>query len=102
MDKERRMRAATGIRKAREASVFSAPLQIQGPDPETFASADKLETPRNCYVCKAEFKTLHHFYDTMCPDCAEFNYQKRFQTASLKGQVALITGSRLKIGYQQH
>ena len=36
----------------------------------------------------------------MCPKCSEFNYAKRFQTASLKGQVALITGSRLKIGYQ--
>jgi NAD(P)-dependent dehydrogenase (short-subunit alcohol dehydrogenase family) len=36
----------------------------------------------------------------MCSKCAELNYQKRFQTADLSGQVALITGSRLKIGYQ--
>src|ERR1019366_5842740 len=36
----------------------------------------------------------------MCPACSEFNYAKRFQTASLEGQIALITGSRLKIGYQ--
>ena len=36
----------------------------------------------------------------MCPACAELNYQKRFQRANLSGQVALITGSRLKIGYQ--
>jgi NAD(P)-dependent dehydrogenase (short-subunit alcohol dehydrogenase family) len=36
----------------------------------------------------------------MCPECAEFNYAKRFQTADLKGRVALITGARLKIGYQ--
>ena len=36
----------------------------------------------------------------MCPECSEFNYAKRFQTASLEGQVALITGARLKIGYQ--
>ena len=32
--------------------------------------------------------------------CAELNYRKRFQSADLTGQVALITGSRLKIGYQ--
>jgi NAD(P)-dependent dehydrogenase (short-subunit alcohol dehydrogenase family) len=44
--------------------------------------------------------SLHFFYDAMCPRCAEFNYKKRFQTASLQGQTALITGSRLKIGYQ--
>jgi len=36
----------------------------------------------------------------MCPECAEFNYAKRFQTASLEGRVAIITGSRVKIGYQ--
>jgi len=36
----------------------------------------------------------------MCPDCSVFNYAKRFQTASLEGQVGLITGARLKIGYQ--
>jgi NAD(P)-dependent dehydrogenase (short-subunit alcohol dehydrogenase family) len=56
--------------------------------------------PRNCYVCKAEFTKVHFFYDSMCPKCADFNYAKRFQTAPLDGQTALITGSRLKIGYQ--
>ena len=100
--KEHRLRAATGIRKARESKIFSAPQQISFTDNETNKkdNTQSLKTPRNCYVCKAEFTQLHHFYDTMCPECAEFNYQKRFQTASLKGQVALITGSRLKIGYQ--
>ena len=100
--KERRLRAATGIRKAREINVFTAPQQISFDGGKTHKkdNAQRLETPRNCYVCKAEFRQLHHFYDTMCPECAKFNYQKRFQTAPLKGQVALITGSRLKIGYQ--
>ncbi len=100
VEKERRLRAGTGIRRAREDAVFIAPQQICGPEPVMEENPKILETPRNCYVCKAEFKVLHHFYDTMCPECAEFNYQKRFQTASLEGQVALITGSRLKIGYQ--
>ncbi len=98
--KERRLRAGTGIRRAREAEVFTAPQQICSPKEKREETAQRLETPRNCYVCKAEFTRLHTFYDTMCPECSEFNYQKRFQTASLKGQVALITGSRLKIGYQ--
>lgn len=35
----------------------------------------------------------------MCPTCGDFNYAKRFQTADLSNQVALVTGSRLKIGY---
>jgi len=100
VEKERRLRADTGIRKAREEEVFTAPRQICGRLTDTEDKTNRLETPRNCYVCKAEFTQLHHFYDTLCPECAGFNYQKRFQTASLNGQVALITGSRLKIGYQ--
>jgi len=63
------------------------------------SEAKESVAPRNCYVCKELFTTLHHFYDTMCTSCADFNYAKRFQTADLTGQVALITGSRLKIGY---
>jgi NAD(P)-dependent dehydrogenase (short-subunit alcohol dehydrogenase family) len=51
-------------------------------------------------VCKAEYRRLHFFYDSMCEACAELNYQKRFQTASLVGKTALITGARLKIGFQ--
>lgn len=96
--KERQARAATGIRRAREASVFTAPAQITGEQPPH--PTEELNSPRNCYVCKAEYTKLHFFYDAMCMDCAEFNYQKRFQTAPLHGQIALITGSRLKIGYQ--
>ena len=41
------------------------------------------------------------FSTTRCAkNAADLNYRKRFQTASLHGQIALITGSRLKIGYQ--
>lgn len=101
---EKAARAATGIRSAREAAVFTAPAMIENLNADltqTPATENlELKSPRNCYVCKAEFTRLHHFYDTMCPNCAEFNYQKRFQTAPLHGKVALITGSRVKIGYQ--
>jgi len=96
--KDRKARAATGIRSAREASVFSAPLQI-AETTETDKGNLVLQSYRNCYVCKSEFTQLHSFYDTMCPNCADLNYKKRFQTADLRGQIALITGSRLKIGY---
>jgi NAD(P)-dependent dehydrogenase (short-subunit alcohol dehydrogenase family) len=94
----RNARKLTGIRSAREVPVFSAPSQIE------FKSAEQAEenhynTPHDCYVCRAKFTKVHFFYDTMCPTCADLNYLKRFQTADLTGQVALITGSRLKIGY---
>jgi NAD(P)-dependent dehydrogenase (short-subunit alcohol dehydrogenase family) len=90
-------RNATGIRSAREATVFVAPamLEFSGEARKTVF----LESPRECYVCKNSYTQLHHFYDTMCPECGDFNYAKRFQTADLTGQVALVTGSRLKIGF---
>lgn len=95
-ERDKHARKETGIRSARECIIFEAPKLLTF-DKER--EAKHLNSPRNCYVCKAEFTQLHHFYDTMCPECADFNYAKRFQTADLTGQVALVTGSRLKIGY---
>lgn len=95
---DRNARNQTGIRSARDASVFVAPKMI-GPEGEQARPIGATIDPRECYVCKEPFTSLHHFYDTMCESCGDFNYAKRFQTADLTGQVALVTGSRLKIGY---
>ncbi len=97
-NKDRTARKETGIRSARENVVFVAPKLLQASD-LTLKKELELESPRNCYVCKTLFTKLHHFYDTMCTDCGDFNYAKRFQSADLTGQVAVMTGSRLKIGY---
>jgi NAD(P)-dependent dehydrogenase (short-subunit alcohol dehydrogenase family) len=55
---------------------------------------------QNCYVCKKNYNQLHNFYDQLCPPCAELNFLKRTETADLRGRVALLTGGRVKIGYQ--
>ena len=96
--RDRHARKVTGIRSAREAHIFVAPKLLAA---ATLESKDlpELASPRNCYVCKTLFTKLHHFYDTMCTECGDFNYAKRFQTADVNGQIAVITGSRLKIGY---
>lgn len=96
--RDKNARKVTGIRSARESVVFVAPKLL--PEAELKEKdLQELESPRNCYVCKTLFTQLHHFYDTMCTECGDFNYAKRFQTTDLAGQVAVITGSRLKIGY---
>lgn len=100
VQEERKARRMTGIRQARDVAVFEAPEKLLGVNTGALLENAELKSPRNCYVCKAQYTKLHFFYDSMCQKCAEFNYKKRFQTADLKGQVALITGSRLKIGYQ--
>lgn len=96
VEADRVARAASGIRTARLAPVFTAPLPAL---PAPGAPVRHLSRPQGCYVCKQDFTRLHHFYDNMCPDCGEFNYAKRFQTADLTGHTAYITGARLKIGY---
>lgn len=95
----RNARRLTGIRTAREVPVFSAPEMLTFTEQLEKEEMNEYATPHDCYVCRAKFTKVHHFYDTMCPQCASLNYSKRFQTADLTGQVALITGSRLKIGY---
>lgn len=97
---DKKARALTGIRTARENTIFTAPIQISDQSHPNGFSGEEISSPRNCYVCKKEFTKLHFFYDAMCLDCGQYNYLKRFQRADLTGQVALITGSRLKIGYQ--
>jgi NAD(P)-dependent dehydrogenase (short-subunit alcohol dehydrogenase family) len=104
--------AQAEIRTARLAEVFVPPPQLVGggggggsgereSSPEEEDDTEReLITPRNCYVCKEPYRRLHFFYDSMCTRCAELNYAKRFQTASLDGRVALITGARIKIGFQ--
>lgn len=96
---DRATRAATGIRVARSAPVFTAPSLAAPADPGPWTPRE-LKKPKSCYVCKVEFTRLHHFYDALCLECAELNYAKRFQTASLAGRVGLVTGARVKIGYQ--
>ena len=60
----------------------------------------ELTKPRSCYVCKADFRRLHPFYHLLCPTCAADHYARRTARADLTGRRALITGGRIKIGYQ--
>lgn len=94
----------TGIRQGRRAPVFATPRPeltgSAGEVPSCPNPAGGLVDARKCYVCKAPYRHVHHFYDSMCPDCAALNWDKRRQTADLTGRIALITGARVKIGYQ--
>ena len=91
----------TGIRTLRRKAEFTtpsvfAPKNFEEQERESPAEID----PQHCYICKQKFTTVHHFYDQMCPPCAEFNFNKRTELADLRGRVALLTGGRVKIGYQ--
>jgi NAD(P)-dependent dehydrogenase (short-subunit alcohol dehydrogenase family) len=97
--------AGTSIRKMRRESVFPthklfAPTGFEQVDVENEAEAREVHETQNCYVCKQDFDEVHHFYDQLCPTCAAFNLGKRTELADLSGRVALLTGGRVKIGYQ--
>ncbi|MEP7367378.1 MAG: SDR family NAD(P)-dependent oxidoreductase, partial [Acidobacteriota bacterium] len=91
----------TGIRTLRRKIEFTTPNVFA---PENFEQAEQESPgevdPQHCYICKQKFTVVHHFYDQMCPQCAEFNFNKRTELADLRGRVALLTGGRVKIGYQ--
>jgi NAD(P)-dependent dehydrogenase (short-subunit alcohol dehydrogenase family) len=94
----------TGIRTLRRKPVFTTPNVFPPAEPgENFAPLQDIEpesdTP-HCYVCKQHYSVIHHFYDQLCPACAEFNFSKRTELADLSGRAALLTGGRVKIGYQ--
>jgi NAD(P)-dependent dehydrogenase (short-subunit alcohol dehydrogenase family) len=111
---EQRLRA-TGIRELRRKPVFTTPNVLAPPAfvPNDVTPSAVDDQPRgadgqpgferelrNCYVCKRSYGTVHRFYDQLCPACGDFNFTKRSELADLSGRVALITGGRVKIGYQ--
>jgi NAD(P)-dependent dehydrogenase (short-subunit alcohol dehydrogenase family) len=104
VQREETVLAATGIRKLRREPVFITSPNIYPPKSDELLTsgepAPETDNPRKCYVCKKEFSTVHHFYDRLCIVCAEENFAKRTELADLSGRVALLTGGRVKIGYQ--
>ncbi len=98
--RDRALLARTGIRAARESDVFVPPPRLVTAGAAEAQPSPEVLKPRTCYVCKVEYSRVHSFYDALCPECAELNYEKRFQTADLTDRVALVTGARVKIGYQ--
>jgi NAD(P)-dependent dehydrogenase (short-subunit alcohol dehydrogenase family) len=96
--------AETGIRVLREKPVFTTP-NVFAPDDFVQRDVDDAERRevidlQHCYVCKQRYVEVHPFYDQLCLSCGDFNYAKRTETADLTGRVALLTGGRVKIGYQ--
>ncbi|MEO7432399.1 MAG: SDR family oxidoreductase [Dokdonella sp.] len=106
IEREEALLHATGIRELRRRPVFTTPNVFP---PEGFVAQDSEDNEperresielQHCYVCKQKYTLIHHFYDQLCPTCAAFNFAKRGELADLRGRVALLTGGRVKIGYQ--
>src|SRR5204862_4311025 len=70
----------TGIRALRRKPVFTTPNVFPPPvNPESPTSEFEGDSPQSselqhCYVCKVKYTQIHHFYDQLCPACAELNF----------------------------
>ena len=100
--------AETGIRTLRSRPVFTTPDVFA---PDGFEQTDISDNPqappfretidpKHCYICKVSYREIHHFYDQLCPECAALNFAKRGELADMNGMTVLLTGGRVKIGYQ--
>lgn len=92
---DRQLKERAALVQARQSPGSAAALE-DGPP----AALGTLKTPARCYVCKQPYTEVHSFYHLLCPPCAARNTRKRFQRADLTGRVALVTGGRIKIGFQ--
>ncbi|MFF1904997.1 SDR family NAD(P)-dependent oxidoreductase [Kitasatospora sp. NPDC058218] len=82
---------ATGARDRREdAPLAGAPAAPLG----------ELRLGRRCYVCKQRYRQVGTFYHMLCPGCAADNTARRALATDLRGRRALLTGGRVKIGFQ--
>ncbi|MEU9155263.1 SDR family oxidoreductase [Streptomyces sp. NPDC048417] len=80
---------ATGALDRRE----DAPLAVPG-------AGGVFRKPRTCYVCKSPYRQVDPFYHRLCPGCAADNTARRSLTTDLSGRRVLLTGGRVKIGFQ--
>ncbi|MGW1989049.1 SDR family NAD(P)-dependent oxidoreductase [Embleya sp. NPDC001921] len=59
-----------------------------------------VEMGLRCYICKRPYRRVDGFYHRLCPPCAAENRQRRHARTDLTGRLALVTGGRVKIGYE--
>lgn len=97
-DHDEALLSKTQIRKLRENPLFQTPRHdpTRRPPPPI----GNTKNARPCYCCRKQITEVHGFYDQMCVECGDFNFAKRNQTADLTGRIALLSGGRVKIGFQ--
>ncbi len=92
-DRSLAARTATGAADRRADAPLPAPA-VPGPTGEHYLK------PRRCYVCKEPYTGADAFYHRLCPGCASDNAARRGLRTDLAGRRALLTGGRVKIGFQ--
>jgi NAD(P)-dependent dehydrogenase (short-subunit alcohol dehydrogenase family) len=90
-----RARLQTGLVHSQQPAPQEAPALLPPP-----GAPATMPRPQTCYVCRQPYHELHAFYHALCPGCAAKNFARREPRVDLRGRVALVTGGRIKIGFQ--
>ncbi|MEU0557353.1 SDR family oxidoreductase [Dactylosporangium sp. NPDC006015] len=84
-------------KSARKAESAAHDLQVLTRATE---QDEELLRARRCYVCKRHYRTVNRAYPLMCRPCSTGNTARRTARCDLRGRRAIVTGGRIKIGYQ--
>lgn len=96
---------ASGTFKKRQNSKLNYLNKLDGKNlellPLPFKSSKVLSPyPITCHICHSQFQEVHHHYYSLCPPCADLNFEQRHVIADLSSKVSLVTGGRVKIGFE--
>ncbi len=94
---DRALLEETGRCKEENPISETAPKRLLADESEYSAV---LLQQRKCYSCKESYNTLDNYYHMLCPRCATQHKEMRDKRVDLTGKSALITGGRIKIGFQ--
>ncbi|MEV4319619.1 SDR family NAD(P)-dependent oxidoreductase [Actinocrispum sp. NPDC049592] len=98
--RERHRETQAADRALLAATSLGATDRTEDVTVEAEGSAGTLKRQKHCYICKQPYVELDAFYQWLCPECARDNRARRDARADLPGRRALITGGRVKIGFQ--
>ncbi|KAJ3242612.1 hypothetical protein HDU81_000057 [Chytriomyces hyalinus] len=113
---DRRVLNQAGIRVRRQASRpygsekgLAMPLledgeyEVKGAVNEPISQSQpshRLQGTLECHICRQRSKTCHPFYDRLCFVCGSLNFSKREAVVDMTSRVCLVTGARVKIGFE--
>lgn len=108
--KKQRKRERHAARTAHDRTLLADTARFREQNP----TSDPVTTPptpvdqparmlvraRYCYVCRDAYREIHDEYHMLCPPCAAENVARRHARCDLRGRRAVVTGGRIKIGFQ--
>ncbi len=96
----KRRRRRLGRHKLRGGDRVKRAEASKLPPSEEPTVVAELDRPRACYMCKKPYRAVSAHWDQHCPSCAREEAYRRFRSADLTGRRALLTGGRIKIGFE--